>query len=116
MPRQLAEREKQTIKDMGGKPTINSGATFQDGDGRIKFNTSLGYYGFRGMLLEVKSTDKKQFTLKKDILEKAELQARANKDLPAVVVDFGKKRYIILDEADFTDILEYFMNERKPNG
>lgn len=105
--RRLAKREKETLKAMGATRTINSGATFGDGDGRIKFTKAMGYYDYRGILVEVKSTDKKQFILKRDILEKAEKQAAANRDMPILVVDFGDRRYVLLAEGDFSDIITY---------
>ncbi len=102
--RKLADLEKKSIKALGASPNVNSGATFGDADGRKIFKNPITDYKYRGMTLEVKSTTKKQFTLKLETLKKLEVQSL--NDLAVLVIDFSGKRFIIIPENDFTSMIE----------
>lgn len=63
--------------------------------------------GFKGdvftdkYLVECKYTDKKQFTLKLDVLEKIEMEALLKNKIPLLAVEIKGKNYIIMKEEDF---------------
>lgn len=113
MPRKLAEREKRVARKMKAKQTVNSGVNFQDGDARRVFAEEIGGYGYRGLMIENKSTDKKQFTLKRDVLDKAEIQAMPNRDLPVVVIDFGDKQFAVVGMDEFTDLVDFALEQKQ---
>lgn len=104
-------QEKKIAKAVGGRKTANSGATkFSKGD----INTEQ-------FLIEAKTTttDKKQFTIKKEWLTKNEEEAFAmGKNHSALCFDFGpnsKQRYYIISEQLFK-VLNDYLREELNNG
>ena len=106
--RKLADRERRGLKQMGARPTINSGATRQDGDGRLVLKRKIGYSNYNGILVEWKASSAKSFVVKRDTLEKARRQALQNNDLPILVVDLKLDKYVVLGYDDFIDLLEKY--------
>lgn len=104
--RKLATREKKGLKQMGARPTINSGATRQDGDGRKVLACKIGFANYNALFIEWKSTDAKSFVVKKDTLEKARRQALQNNDLPILVVDLKLDKYVVLGYDDWMDLMD----------
>lgn len=109
--RKLADRENKVIKNMGARKTVNSGATRQDGDGRRVLLCKVGFREYNGILLEVKSTDAKSFSVKADTMEKARRQALQNDDMPVLVVDMNVDKFVVLRYDDFLDLVDDY--ERK---
>ena len=95
-------QEKAVAESVKGKTTKNSGATmFQKGDILTD-----------NWLLECKTCTKhqKQFTIKKDWIEKNKQESLfMNKDYSAVVFNFGpdENNYYVIDELTFKELLEY---------
>src|SRR3990167_4806712 len=110
--RKLADREKKGLKQMGARPTINSGATRQDGDGRKILGCPIGMANYNALFIEWKSTDAKSFSVKKDTMEKARRQALQNNDLPILVVDMKLDKYVVLGYDDFMDLLDDYENAK----
>jgi len=102
MPRQLADREKQFLKILGADPTINSGATFSDGDGVMHGKESGDY------AVEVKSTDAKSFSIKLDTWKKIKKQANRIHQTPLLAVDIQKTQLIVLELNEFIMLWEYY--------
>lgn len=110
--RKLANREEKIIKKMGARKTVNSGATRNDGDGRKILGCKVGYRQYNGILIEIKSTDAKSFSVKKDTMEKARRQALQNDDLPILVVDMGVDKFVVLGYDDWMDLLDDYENAK----
>jgi len=101
MPRKLSDREEKYLKILGADPTINSGATFGDGDGVI--HGDWNSYG-----IEVKATDAKSFSIKLDIWKKIEHEANRINLEPILAIDIQGKRLIIMDVNEFRKLEEYY--------
>ena len=100
-----SKQEKQVAKAVGGKQTVNSGATaFSKGDVR----TDL-------FLLECKTCVKpqKSFTVQKEWFGKNQEEAVAmGRQFSAVVFDFGDgEQHYIIDEKLFKKLLNYLEDE-----
>lgn len=100
MPRQLSDREKSFLKILNAKPSINSGATFGDTDGFIE------YYIADDVAVEVKATDAKSFSIKKETWDKTAKQASRIGKVPMLAVDIQKTRLIILDINDYLTLID----------
>lgn len=89
--------EVEVIKAFGGRPNLNSGATWhQKGDGRI------GRW-----CLEVKSTGKETFSVTPKIIGKLEKDASAMGRDPLLIVNFAsERRQVCLVPEDCVDIPE----------
>lgn len=100
------KQEKRVAKAIGGKQTVNSGATaFQKGD--VKTDT---------FLVECKTStkEKKSFSIKEDWLLKNEEEAFAMGRDSALCFDFGpsaNKRYYIISERLFQHLQTYMKGE-----
>ncbi len=57
-------------------------------------------------LVEAKETDKNSFSVKREIFEKVEKNARRQSLKPAVLVNVAGSEYIILRFQDFIELLE----------
>lgn len=96
-----SKQEKYVEKVIGAKRTLNSGAGyFQKGD-LSDFNT----------LYECKTsmTDKTSFSIKKNVIKKAQDEAFANNKLYSVLVfNFGpnSENYYVLSEKHYKELLE----------
>lgn len=103
--RKLGDRELGILARMGATPTLNSGATFGDMDGFIrKFRFTK--YSYSGIGVEIKSTEKKSFSIKILDLLKAYKQARDYGRMPVFVTDFAKTDAVVtLRLDDFMAIL-----------
>lgn len=105
--RKLARKEAKTLKHMKARKTVNSGATHQDGDGRRLFKKPIGFQSWRALFIEHKATEASSFSVKWNTLQKARIQAHANNDLPALVVELPVDKYVVLRYDDFIDLLDY---------
>ena len=104
-------QETKVAKAVGGRKTVNSGATsFQKGD---VINSNF--------VIECKTmtTDRKSFTVQeKWLLENEETAFAMGNGNSALVFDFGpsaNKRYYIISERLF-QLLNYYMQEENNNG
>ena len=100
-------QEKQVAKAVGGKRTVNSGATaFQKGD--VVSDQFI-------IECTTKTADCKSFTVKEDWLLKNEEEAFAmGKNNSALCFDFGpsaNKRYYIISERLFNILKNYIEEE-----
>lgn len=104
MPRQLANREKKFLGFLGADRTINSGATFGDGDGIIRGSwTSYG--------VEVKCTDAKSFSVKAETWKKIAKEANRLNHEPVLAVDIQGVKLVVLDANEFVKLREYYNHE-----
>lgn len=103
MPRLLEDREHQFIKILNAKPTINSGATFSDGDAVMK--TVLGDYNKIGV--EIKCTDAKSYSIKKETWQKIKKISQQHMQMPLLAVDIAGERLIVLDANDFMSMISF---------
>lgn len=91
-------QEKRVAKITGG--TLNAGS----GNGwRRKADVRSG--GRQGLLWEMKTTGKRQMTIKADDLEKVRKEAWSDGRMPVFHIEIGDRRYVILEEADFLEML-----------
>ena len=90
-------QEKSLSKKLNGRLTVNSGATsvFDKAD-----------VATEDFLIECKTTDKKSFSLKKDILKKVEKEANFKNKIPLLEVEIGHDKYIVCKESDFFAIIK----------
>ena len=102
--RKLADREKKFLKLLDAYPSINSGATFSDNDGMIQ-------YPYGKISVEVKCTDAKSFSLKKEIWDKTDKEARRINATPIMGIDIQGKRLIVIDANDFLEMLWIMSND-----
>ena len=104
------KQESKVAKDIGGKRTLNSGATpWQPGDVTLD---SL-------FLIECKTkmTDSKSITIHKDwLIKNLEESIFSGKEYNALAFNFGpdQKMYYIIDENLFLELLDY-LKEKHPN-
>lgn len=103
MPRQLADREADFLKLLGARETVNSGATFGDGDGVIRHN--VGDYDRIGV--EIKATDAKSFSLKKETWDKIDTEASRIGYMPLMGIDISGTKLIVMTANDFMMMLGY---------
>lgn len=83
---------KKVGKKLGGRTTVNSGATFSEND----LTTD-------DCDIEHKFTDKKQFTVKLSELEKLRRRSHGSK-VPVFMIEFpgnSKRKYVVIDADDF---------------
>lgn len=109
--RKLGKETTKSIKELGGKETINSG-TYGDGDGEIYLDNSLCWGMYNGISVESKMTEKMSFSVKRDILDKIRKEANRKAYLPVLLIGLlnrGKKNteYIIIKKQDFMNILDW---------
>ena len=57
----------------------------------------------------------KSFSVKREILDKAEIQAMPNRDLPVVVIDFGDKQFAVVGMNEFTDLVDFALEQIQLN-
>jgi hypothetical protein len=103
MPRQLSDREKEFLEFLNARPTINSGATFGDNDGTAYFQ--VGDYD--KISIEVKCTDKKSFSLKKEIWQKTNKEARRIDQMPIMGIDIDGEKLVVMSANDFLAMVSY---------
>lgn len=114
MGRKFSEREEQLLEQMGAIPTVNSGASFGDGDGLIPA-PHLTLYDYDGIAVEIKSTGKKQRAVSLEELRK--ISEQAGHSMPAFIIDFynEKRKYgeafVILTLDDFMALLREYYTE-----
>lgn len=102
------KQEKKVAKAVGGRKTVNSGATaFSKGD----VTTDL-------ILLECKTCieNKKSFSIKKEWLEKNREEAfEMGKNYSALVFNYGPDtdNYYVIDERLFKELLNYIEKENE---
>lgn len=101
--RQLADREKAFLKLLQAKATINSGATFSDGDGVLK--QQIGDYDKIGV--EIKCTDAKSYILKIDTWEKINNEARRIGQMPLLGIDIQNTKLVLMSANDFMGMLSF---------
>jgi hypothetical protein len=102
--------EKRGAKELGGKLTPNSGASWHT-KGDIKISESIGSY--RGVLIQNKATGKKSYSLKlKDLLEITN-QALSIDNMPVLRLDFESvgETYIILPNFVYTELMNALRNQ-----
>lgn len=111
MKRNKAARTTKILASMGATETINSGATFADNDAILKTDFPIGNFRYNGISIEVKATNKKSFSVSKELWEKIKKEAAAGYHLPTLVIDLldGDKTLVVLDKEDFIDIIERLM-------
>lgn len=85
------KQEKNIAKDLGGRITVNSGATFSEND--IVTPT---------LDIEAKTTLNKSFIVKEDDIDKMKLKSD-NKKTAVMIVEFEKsgKKLVILEYEEF---------------
>ena len=89
------KQETKLAKELGGRVTLNSGATFNEND--IITDT---------LEIEAKTTAKGSFIVKDSELEKMILKCD-NKKVPIMVIEFEKSKRVVavIDYEDLTHIL-----------
>ena len=110
--RKLANRELDFLRYLGAEPTINSGATFSDADGKIELLYPLGRYQNKRIIVEIKSTDKKSFSIRQTVLNKLLKEAREQNGLPILGIDINGSKYVLIDAAHFTDIIGDYIGDK----
>jgi len=103
MPRKLADREESFLELLKAGQTINSGATFGDGDGVIRHN--VGDYNRIGV--EIKCTDSKSYSLKKETWDKIDTEASRIGYMPLLGIDIDGTRLVTMTANDFMMMLGY---------
>lgn len=101
MPRLLEDRELDFIKLLNASPTINSGATFSDGDAVIKSKN----HAFDTIRVEIKATDAKSFSIKKETWMKIKKIGFQNNQMPILATDIAGERLVTMDANDFMSLL-----------
>lgn len=107
--RQKARETKNIVKALGGQETINSGATFGDND--AKRDQKLAPLGYKGYSVEIKVTDKKSYSLKKETLAKTRKEALVSQRMPVMVIDINGFRCAVLGFDDFTGMISLLDGE-----
>jgi hypothetical protein len=103
--RHAPKHEAATAKRLGGTVTAGSGNKHEKGDVRI-----------RGVLrAELKCTTRNSFSVTRDILQKVEAAAAANKEIPAMEIQFLDKEGTILDTFAVVPrwVLDLIVQERR---
>lgn len=72
------KQEKEIAKNLGGKRVKGSGCGFEKGDVRIK----------NKVLVEAKCTEKKSFSVTREMVEKIEDAALGQGELPVIAIEF----------------------------
>lgn len=105
MPRKLAKQTTKKLSEMAINESFESGR-FGDNDGILKINIA----GWDGFSVEAKFTEKKSFSINKDILLTCEQKAKRENKLPLWVIGMvgGNKNstYVLLTQNDFNAILD----------
>lgn len=112
MPRWLADREESFLELLNARLTVNSGATFSDGDGVMHYQ--VGDYDRIGV--EVKATDAKSYSLKKETWEKINREARRINLMPIMGIDISGERLVVMDANDFMSMLSFIEGLLKSNN
>lgn len=95
------KQERRLAKDLGGKVQPGSGNQWHSkGDVKVKRKSGDRW------LIEAKHTEKKQFTLKEQVLKENILHATMEGAKSVVQVEFGNNRYAIVEWHHFQDLLE----------
>lgn len=95
-------QEKNLTKRTNGRLTLNSGAT------SVFDKADVDTSSFK---IECKTTDKKSFSLKKDILKKVEKEAIFRNKMPLMEIEIGHDKFIVAKSDDFWAIIkEEFKN------
>lgn len=109
MKRNLAKQTNKQIIKLGGKETINSGATSQNNDFEIKFVKPICWGTWSRVSGESKFTNKNSISIKLETLLRTRLEARGN--LPVLHIGFvGKNKtydYVVINSEDFKSLLEW---------
>lgn len=107
MPRLQAQRTTKLLKKSGARETINSGATFSDGDATLN-NPIFKELGYSGCVIEAKSTQNKSFSLTKDLWEKHRSESMAIGKMPLFMIDLEKynRTLVTMDYNDLLAILQ----------
>lgn len=95
------EQEKRTAKRYGGQVNAGSGA-FWMRKGDVRSDRFL----FENKLRMRDSKTPKQFILKSDELVKLSREAAADGRIPVMQIDLDGRRYVVLKEDDFDEIIE----------
>jgi Holliday junction resolvase len=95
------KKEAKLARISGGKTTVNSGATFGDSDIKIKMPNAK-------ITIEAKFTDKEQFILKKDILDKLKAQSRGT--IPMMEIEIKGDKWYLIRPQEYYLLLELFEN------
>lgn len=111
--RLLSSRELAVLAKLGATPTLDSGRVFGDTDGVIRWPRFTKYRYF-GLGVEVKSTDKKSFSVKKIDLQKVLKQSRDYGRMPIFVTAFDDIEFVTVRLDDFNAILEDY-RDNLPN-
>ncbi len=80
--RRSPTQEKEIAETFGGKLVKGSGSGFDKGDVRIK----------NKVLIEAKTTERKSFSVTREIVDKLENAACSQGEIPVLVVEFIGKR------------------------
>ena len=99
------KQEKKVAKRIGGRQTVNSGATlFSKGDIRTEY-----------FLIECKTkiTESESMTIHREWIDKNEEEAFAmSKPYSAIAIDFGSgKNYYIISEKLFKKLIDFIQEE-----
>lgn len=108
--RQLSDREIHTLKMLGAAQSQESGRIWDDSDGFIKTG-KIGFYGYEGVLVEVKATEKKSFSVTKDLLDKIYKQALQFTRMAILAINFDNKSYVVMRLEDFRDLLDWSLRD-----
>jgi len=107
--RPLAKETAKSIKQLGGKETVNSGVNNGDGDFVIDLLHPICWNNFNRVVGESKFTHKKSISIKREVLDK--IRKQTGVELPVLHIGFvaptNNKHYIIIEQKDFRDILDY---------
>ena len=116
--RKLAKETAKSVKGFA-KETINSGATNGDGDAIKKLKHTINWGMYDKIVVEVKATKNKSFSVKRGILSKIKQEAKTN-GMPVlqvvfVIDDKNTEEYVLLSKKDFVDIIDWcqFLQERE---
>lgn len=94
------KKQKQDAKDFHGKETPRSGG-FWSFAGDVKCGGAL-----KNLLVEVKQTEKKSYSLTCATWDKIENEALLDDKLPMMSVDIQGRELVILNKHDFISLLE----------
>lgn len=95
------KQEKKLARLSNGNVTVNSGATFGDADVKIKTQSAQ-------INVEAKYTDKEQYILKKDTLEK--LKAQSKNKIPMMEIKIQEEKWYLIRPQEYFMLLELFEN------
>ena len=111
--RKLGNREKDILNWLGAKPTINSGAIFDDADGIRKLIYPVGFYAWDKLIIEVKATEKISYSVTDRLLEKVNKQATQLQGIPIIAVGTKRNSFVIVRTSDFTDLMDWTQKEKR---